>query len=324
MRKTMRNAFYTVSREVCVGARTALLIVILMFVGALGANGQNSGLSFMSIGIDAAAMARGDASTGSTSGAFATYWNPAALALEGKNAVGLSHHIWIDGFKTYAIATRFSTGKSSGLGLFITGTDSGDLEARDDPGPPTGTFQAQSINMGVSYGLTVGPLRLGASVKYITERIFDDSASGYAFDAGAHATFFNNGLNVGAVLQNVGEMNELRSKATELPKTFRTGIQFYPFRVVDGMNGTSLAHISISADVSHNIVDEISRVHIGADALILDIISLRLGFMTNDTLRGASTGIGLEIGELQFDYALIPFKDGFDGPAHILTLNYSY
>jgi len=285
---------------------------------------QKSGLSFMTIGIDAAGMAQADASTAGTSGAFATFWNPGALAIKGSNQVSLSHHIWIDGFKTYALAARFGVGSTSGIGLFITGTDSGDLEARDDPGPPTGTFQAQSINMGVSYGFKIGPVRVGATAKYITERIFDDSASGYAFDAGVHATFFKDGLNVGAVIQNVGKMNELRSKATELPRTLRSGLQFFPFRLIDGMDGSSLAHISVSADVSHNIVDEITQVHVGAEGRVLDIIALRLGFLSNDTLRGFSTGLGLEISELQFDYAVIPFKDGFDGPAHILSLIYAY
>ena len=301
-------------------AAAALLIVLVMQT----ARAQDSGLAFMAIGVDAASMARGDASVASTTGSFATYWNPAALAVGDANEVGISHHIWIDGVKTYALAGRFNTGRTSGLGLFITGTASGEIEQRDQPGPPSGTFEAQYINFGLSYGLTIGPVRFGASAKYITERIFDDSASGYGVDAGLHSTLFNGGLNVAAVIQNIGKMNELRSKASELPRTFRAGLQFFPFRLVDGLDGSSLAHVSVSTDVSRNLVDELTRVHIGAEALVLDVIAIRAGYLSNDTLRGFSTGIGLDIADLQFDYALIPFKDGFDGPAHILSLKYGY
>lgn len=290
----------------------------------LTASGQESGLSFLTVGTDAAAVARGDASTASARGAFATYWNPAGLAITGKNEVALSHHIWIDGVKTYALAARFGVGTGSGLGLFITGTDSGELEARDQPGPPTGTFETQFLNFGGSYAVTMGRVRAGITAKYITERIFNDSASGYGIDLGLHASFLRDGLHIGAVLQNLGEMSDLRARATELPRTIRVGTQFFPFRVANGLDGTSLVDISISVDVSHNTVDDNTRIHVGADGQVLDVLIARLGYMSNDRLRGYSAGLGLHIAELTFDYALVPFEDGFDGPAHILSLSYDY
>ncbi len=285
---------------------------------------QESGLAFLTIGIDAAAIARSDASTASTRGAYATFWNPAGLAIAGRNEVALSHHRWIDGIRTYSIAARFSAGKTSGVGLFITGTDSGPLEARDQPGPPTGTFEAQFLTVGGSYAFTFGPVRVGATVKYITERIYTDSARGYGIDAGLHASFLNNGFHAGAVIQNIGEMSELRTRATDLPKTFRFGTQFFPFRIINGMDGSTLVHISISADVSHNLIDENTRLHFGGDGRVLDVLIIRLGYMTNDELRGFSTGLGLEISDINFDYALVPFKEGFDGPAHVISLRYGY
>jgi len=304
--------------------RLTLFFLLLVSRTIDGAVAQESGLAFLTIGTDAAAVARADASTASTRGAYATFWNPAGLAIAGRNEVALSHHLWIDGIRTYSIAARFSAGKTSGVGLFITGTDSGELEARDQPGPPSGTFEAQFLTVGGSYAVTLGPVRAGMTVKYITERIFNDSARGYGFDVGLHASFLNNGLHLGTVIQNVGEMSELRSRATELPKTFRFGTQFFPFRVVNGMDGSSLVHISISADVSHNMVDDNTRVHFGGDGKVLDVLVIRLGYMTNDTLRGFSTGLGLEISDINFDYAMVPFKEGFDGPAHVISLRYGY
>lgn len=305
-------------------ARTVIILFFPVLSTIDFATAQESGLAFLTIGTDAAAVARADASTASTRGAYATFWNPAGLAIAGPNEVALSHHLWIDGIRTYSIAARFSVGKTSGAGLFITGTDSGELEARDQPGPPSGTFEAQFLTVGGSYALTFGPVRAGMTIKYITERIFNDTARGYGFDAGLHASFLNNGLHAGAVIQNVGEMGELRARATDLPKTFRFGTQFFPFRVVNALDGSSLVNISISADVSHNMVDENTRLHFGGDGRLLDVIIVRLGYMTSDALRGFSTGLGLEISDLSFDYAMVPFKDGFDGPAHVISLRFGY
>ena len=283
---------------------------------------QDSGLAFLSIGTNAAAGAMGDAQVSNSEDAFSTYWNPAGLAAATSNSAALSHHIWVAQTRTYSLASRFRSGPNGGVGLFLTALDSGDLEARQAPGEADGVFGAQFISLGASYGRSFGPLRLGVSAKYLSESIDTDNANGYAFDFGLQADFFDKGIRIGAAYQNIGEMSELNSFASELPRTLRGGISIYPFRVLAMADGTVLLNAFITGEVSHIFPSETTRYHIGAAAEVVELVTVRAGFVTNDELRGLTIGGGLGSNGFLFDYAFMPFDDGFGGPGHVLTLLY--
>lgn len=295
-------------------------VLVLLLVGE--AKGQDSGLAFLRIGTNAAAGAMGDAQVSNSNDAFSTYWNPAGLAAATSNSAGLSHHIWVAQTRTYSLAARFSSGNNGGVGLFLTALDSGDIEARENPGSPDGVFDAQFVSVGASYGRSFGPVRLGTSVKYLSERIFTNNATGYAFDFGLQADLFNEGLKLGAALQNIGEMSELSEVATELPRTLRAGVSLYPFRVLAMTDGTVLLNAFVTGEVSHIFPSETTRYHLGLAAEVVELVTVRAGYVTNDALRGITIGGGLGSNGFLFDYAFMPFDDGFDGPGHVLSLLY--
>ncbi len=288
-----------------------------------GAQAQDSGLSFLQIGADASALARGDAGVATDAGAFATYWNPAGLAENGGSEIAVSHHVWIADIRTYAASGRFRFG-SGGIGIFVTATGSGDLEARERPGDPDGFFDAQFVNAGIAYGRSLGPVRAGITLKYLTERIFTHSANGYAFDFGLQVSTMKDGLRLGAVLQNLGKMEKLNAEATKLPRLMRVGLEIFPFRILTAGDGAALLSTSLLLEVSHNTVTETTHYHIGLSGEVLETITARIGYISHDELRDISAGLGLEISGMKFDYAVLPFEDGFGGPAHILTLAYMY
>ena len=118
--------------------KRTLPLLLLLILSTVPAQAQESGLSFLRIGVNAGAGAMGDGQAAASRGAFATYWNPAGLAGEMANSVAFSHHIWIAETRTYSFATRFQSGERAGLGLFVTAFDSGDLEARLGPGDADG------------------------------------------------------------------------------------------------------------------------------------------------------------------------------------------
>ncbi len=297
-----------------------LFVLMFMLVGEV--SGQDSGLTFLRIGTNAAAGAMGDAQVSNSEDAFSTYWNPAGLAAATANSAGLSHHIWVAQTRTYSLAARFRSGNNGGVGLFLTALDSGDIEARENPGSPDGVFDAQFVSVGASYGRSFGPVRLGSSVKYLSERIFTNNATGYAFDFGFQADLFNEGLKLGAALQNIGEMSELSEIATELPRTLRAGISLYPFRVLAMADGTVLLNAFLTGEVSHVFPSETTRYHFGVAAEVVELVTVRAGYVTNDALRGITIGGGLGSNGFLFDYAFMPFDDGFDGPGHVLSLLY--
>ncbi len=295
-------------------------IVILLLTGNQ-AMGQEGGLAFLRIGTNAAAGAMGDAQVSNSSDAFSTYWNPAGLAAATSNSAALSHHIWVAQSRTYTVTSRFSSGPKGGVGLFVTALDSGDLDARENPGPSDGVFDAQFVSFGAAYGRSFGPVRFGVTAKYLSERIFANSATGYAFDFGFQADLLDNGIKIGAALQNVGEMNELNTEATELPKTFRAGFSIFPFRVLAMADGTVLLNAFLTGEIAHIFSSETTRYHIGAAAEVVDLVTVRAGYITDDSLRGITFGGGLGSNGFLFDYAFVPFDDGF-GTGHVLSLLY--
>ncbi len=291
---------------------------------ALPARAQEAGFAFLQVGNDAAASAMGDARVAFSRGPFATYWNPAGLAVDTQNALAAAHRIWIADERTYALAARFRAGAKGGLGLFLTATRNEDFEVRQRPGDPDGSFDVQFLALGASYARAFGPLRAGMTAKYLSEQIFSENASGFAFDFGAQLGLLDDALHFGAALQNVGEVNELATVATPLPRILRAGIAVLPFRILTETDGKALLNLQLAGEASHLFEDDLTRLHLGAGAEVFDLVMVRAGFITNDELRSLTLGAGLAFNAFLFDYAFVPFEDGFGGPGHVLTLVYGW
>lgn len=301
-----------------------MCLTVLVQLGTDTTAAQDSGLAFLRIGVDAQSLARGDAGVASERGPFATYWNPAGLASPQQNQVAVSHHVWIADVRTYAVSSKFRVGENTGIGLYMTATGAGDLEAREEPGESAGFFDAQFVNAGLALGRSFGNVRGGITVKYLSERIYVNSANGYAFDFGLQTTLLDGGLNLGAALQNVGSMERLNASATKLPRIIRGGLEIFPFRIFADQDNSLLLNTTVIIEVSHNTVTESAQFHAGLSGEVLETVTARVGYLSNDVLRDFSAGIGLVVADLKFDYAMLPFEDGFGGPAHIISLSFAY
>lgn len=286
---------------------------------------QNGDMAFLRVGTNAAAVAMGDAAVANSRDAFSTYWNPAGLAAAPSNALALSYHAWVADVQTYGLAARFRSGEKGGIGLFVTAMGTGALEARTQPSTqPDGLFNVQYLSTGVAYGRAIGPFRAGVTAKYLSERIFSETATGYAFDLGLQADLLRGGVQVGAAMQHLGEMSELAFESSRLPRTLRVGAALYPFRVLALDDHATLVSTVVAAEVVHLFPSETTQVHLGLGARFFDVLDLRAGYISNDTLRRFTAGLGLTYDALHFDYAVVPFENDFQGPGHILTLTYGW
>ncbi len=300
-----------------------LYIIAMALVCTQSVRAQDTGLTFLRIGVNAAASAMGDAQVAATEDAFSTYWNAAGLA-GASSGLAVSHRLWVGDVRAYDVAARLPAGRYGAWGLAVTATDSGDLEARELPGDPIGTFKAQFLSIAASYARILGPLRAGATVKYLRERIFEADASGYAFDAGIQLDLPRRLVTLGAALRNAGQMSELQGKATQLPQTLAVGAALHPFRIVANRDGAALLDLEVTAEVSHVSPGSETRMHSGIGVTILDLAIVRAGHISNDALRTLTFGLGLFWEQLIFDYAYIPFESGFEGPGHVLSLSYAW
>ncbi len=283
---------------------------------------QEAGLAFLRIGPNAEAAAMGDAQVAFSRDAFSTYWNPAGLAGAATNSASASYLTWVGDTKTYAGAMRLGAGKNGAFGLFVTANGSDDLEARESPGEAEGSFSVQFVNAGVAYGHTIGPVRAGVTAKYLAERIYSENASGYGFDVGLQTSLLADGLHLGAAVQNIGKMNELAEKDTDLPTALRVGGAFHPLRMLMSDDDAMLLQTVLTAEVVHVFPGETTQIHLGVGAELLDVLELRAGYISNDAVRRLSFGLGFGYEGVVFDYAFLPFEGGFNGPGHILTLSY--
>ena len=301
--------------------RVLATLALTLFAGPVV--GQDTGLSFLRIGVNAHGGSMGDAQVASVSNAFATYWNPAGLASERRSIAG-SHRIWVGDVRAYDIAAQLPAGRNSAWGLSLTATDSGDMEARTQPGEPEGMFSAQFINAGVSYARSIRGLRIGITGRYLRERIFDTNASGYAFDAGIQADLLSRSLNVGASVRNIGRMNELEVERTPLPRLLQGGIALSPLQIVGYTDNVRLLDLALALETSHLFDDNLTRLHVGVSVKVMELVDVRGGYVSSDELRDYTFGLGLSFDGIYADYAYIPFEGGFDGPGHILSLLYHW
>ena len=304
-------------------SRRRSAVVLLFLCTALVAQAQGNGLAFLTLDPDPAGQAAGGAYSASGSGPFAPLFNPAGLASGNRNGIALTFHDWIGDARTLGVAGRFGLGEKGGAGLYVLSTSSGDLEARDGPGPAEGTFEVQYFAVGAGVARQFGPVQIGAAGKVLSERVLDSSAGGFAFDGGVQIEAVE-GLRIGGAVQHLGDMSALETDATPLPTTVRGGVSLRPFRLMAATENTALLSTALHAEVVHRSEQtDPTQFRVGGEATLFDMVTLRGGYISGDPVRHFSVGAGLAVNAFRVDYAMLPLDTGF-GTGQLISLGYSW
>ncbi len=299
---------------------SAVLLALLLVNPA---SSQGAGLAFLTLDPDPAGQAAGGAYSASGIGPFAPLFNPAGLASGNANGLALTFQDWIGGARTVGVAGRFGLGEKAGAGLYVLSTSSGDLDARENPGPAEGTFDVQYLAVGAGVARQFGPLQIGIAGKVLSERVFDSSATGFAFDGGVQLEAMD-GFRIGGAVQHLGDMNALDTEATPLPTTFRGGISLRPFRLIATTESNALLTTALHAEVVHRFEQaDPTQIHLGGEATLFDMLTLRGGYVPGDPVRSISVGAGLVVGAFRLDYAMLPLDTGF-GTGQLISLGYNW
>lgn len=300
------------------------ILVILIALAWSEARGQTGGLAFLKVDPSAEALAAGSALTAITNDAFSTFINPAGLAGGGMSSAALTYNAWIADVQLFSLAGRFAAGQHGGIGIALSSSSSGDIEGRTQPGPPSSTSTATFLSAGFGYGHEIGPVRAGLTAKYVLEKLFEYSASGIALDVGAQIDVVKGRAWIGGVVQNLGSMEELNVQQTELPSTYRGGVTLQPVTVQMAEDGSEPVHVFVSADLLYRTDEEKTHVQLGAWVEALEFLWVRTGYLLDNELRSFTFGIGLEYESVRFDYAYLPFEEGFGGAGQVVSLQYFY
>jgi len=300
--------------------KNSIKIIIWLFLVVLTVYSQNdgaanTGMAFLKLGVTSRPVSMGDAVVSYNEDASATHYNPAALFAGSKVNALFTHNEQILGIRTEYLAAKVRFEKFA-FGLSVNNTSVGDIEIRNIPGDPLGTFDAQNFAFGLSVGYKVNKnLSLGITGKFLYEKIYVDNSSGYAFDFGGLYTLDK--LSFGLAISNFGSMSELRIESTKLPSAVRGGASY-----LFGIPGIS-STLRICAD-GYKVLDG-GKFHAntGAEMLYKDFLAVRIGYQSGYENKNLTTGIGIKYGVFNLDYAFVPYKYS-TGQSHTITLGTNF
>lgn len=290
-----------------------LFIIILIGERALAAQSSGAPGAFLRMSIGAKASAMGSAFSAVCNNASAMFWNPAGLSQVGRMQIDCGYHpLAYDRKLTFASAV-FPVKRYSSLGIGWVGFGVKDIEARTmNTQHPDFLFSDAENALIFSYAQRVfNAVAIGGIVKVLNHCLGLNRAFGFGFD-------------VGFLVRPIEQWRfALSYQDLKTHLRWETGFyEIFPCRIRLGTALRINDQILFAVDLSKT-QKETTRLHLGAEFDILDIISLRTGF-NNDRL---TVGFGLtlplypllvcfdyayrteELGELCHDFSvLLSFK----------------
>jgi hypothetical protein len=292
----------------------SLALVLLLLTSADGERVLGFSSLRVEPGVREAAM--GGSGAAGAFGPQAVAWNPSANA----GAVGFSATVhytkWLlDTHQQSVFLARETPWFNVGLGA--VSFSAGDFEYRVDPTEdPIGTFQPVEMTFYLNLARhIVDRVDAGITARYFYSRVMTDDATGLGVDAGLRYRPWR-ALSLGASVVDFGQTLTYRREVFWLPTRGRLGAS-YDFTPLDKLRLTA------SADGDYYFYSgEIDAVA-GVEAAWNELLFVRAGYDFAGTGQRLSTGLGIRLGRLRFDYSLAPLL-GELGLAHRLSLGFGY
>lgn len=294
----------------------ALLAVALLVPPAEAGEGS-AGLAFLKLGAGARAVALGDAYVAVGGDASSIYWNPAGTVDVGNIDVVLMHGEWFQGIRYDYVGGVSSDGERA-YGAAITGLYMDDLERRVGPdAEPDGHFGVFDVAVTGTYAQRLTEyLAVGGGFKYLSEKIDDETASGFAADLGAtYKIPAVPGLTAGLAVQNLGPTMKFIEDEFDLPVTYRLGGAVTSS--IEGWNADVL--FTGEAVIPH---DGNTKFHFGFEFEYERMLALRFGYRSGWDNQNVSVGLGAKVRNFRLDYAYVPFYSDL-GDTHRMSLGFT-
>lgn len=280
-----------------------LILITLISVLSSGLFAQSkvgtTAANFLTIPVGAKAAGMGGAVVAMVDDASSLYWNPGAASRLQGNELLVSYTDWLVGTSYNYAGLIFKMDDESAIGISINQLDYGQEEITTAT-QPNGTGQkwdAQDIALGLTYARNLTDrFSIGGSVKYISQQIWNESATAYALDIGLLFITQLEGLKIGMNISNFGTEMKLDGKdllqpvdidpaqagnnekitATlntdywTLPLTFTVGVG-YDLKIMEDVK-TSFA---LDAIIPNN---QSTHVNFGGEIVWNNLLSLRAGY----------------------------------------------
>ncbi len=318
----------------------AALLLVVFATGIVTAQTRKAGINsaaFLKVGVGARQIGMGSAVTSLTGDVTNMFWNPAGVALRDEKAqVSFTYNSWIGGLTQNAIAASYNVEGIGTIGLGVMTFGISGIPADRDVYSGNALLQALQIDQAtadtydymdllaqLTYSTYVmDRLMLGASVKFINEKIDDQNATAIGFDLGSVYNIGISNWNIGARISNLGSDMKFYDYASPIPLTFSIGTSLVPVRI--GANSVTLAVDAVKPQ------DGQQYYYSGLEYNYNDMVFLRGGWKLNYSYLGLA-GDGVDEGTSLRQGIRTSLEKGSLGAGvrvpmseYMLSLDYSY
>ncbi len=276
-----------------------------------------SGLNFLKIGQGARPAAMGGAFTAISDGIDAIFWNPAGLTKIEKRAYTLSYTNWLVDTKIYSGAFAVKYGRAA-LGLGVIALDPGDVEETTIFAPNgTGrTLDLGDLAIGAAYAITLTDrFSFGTQFRIIRESLDLETINTFDFNVGSWFKTGFKSTRLAMSLRNLSKDITIDEQPFFVPSVFSIGgaMEIY------GEQGDP-SYATLSSEALF-VTDFGTRVHVGAELWLANVLALRGGYKFNYDAESFSLGAGIkwELDDRMFtvDVSYTNFGDLLNEPIRI-------
>jgi hypothetical protein len=338
------------------------MVAFAMLVPAPAATQSKVGTTaaqFLGISVGPRAIAMGSAYVAEAQDVTSLYWNPGAAPLANKSEFVFSNSEWLVGTKFRWFGFMYNVDGENLVGLSLTQLDYGEDDVTTVANPEgTGErWSAKDLCIGLSYSRRLTDrFAMGLTAKYVSQSIWNETASSFGFDVGLlYVTGFH-GMRLGASLSNFGAdmkldgsdlltpvdidpqntggnknlVASLKTESWPMPLLFRIGL------AMDVVQ-TDEFKVTVAADALRP-TDNQESLNIGGEVGWRNLLFLRGGYKsilrvgskplsTDETQETLSLGAGLRyhaegIATLEVNYAFTKF--GLFGNLNTIGLAISF
>ncbi len=306
--------------------RICVLILLLfayckgMPLYAAGSIGT-SGADFLEIGVGSRPLGMGEAFTAATDDVNSIYYNPAGLGTMKYPVLQIMHQELILDSRFENISASFPLfngfmGISNSV-FWVPPFDKIDID-----GNKTGQVQFYNMSLVTAYGQSLGFMEIGASVKYIYQRIDTLSLHSAAVDFGILKRLYMyspfeapvRNLVLGLSVQNIGT----KAKDDPLPRMMRAGVSYYLTKWF-GLNVDLMQYFIDPSDLYDFTYgfNESFRMNLGFEVTYQNLIAFRGGYRFNDAGKySLGMGFNYAIKNLGFSIDTSYTDSGIFGPVY--------
>ena len=307
------------------------IFYIVLFVNAITfaqySNLGTAGAQFLQIPVAASAEGLGGAVIASVNDASSVFWNPAGLASVQNYDAHFTYLNWFELFDLNAAAFAYNLGEAGVLGVSLISftTERMEITTEEQPEGTGRYFDAQDLMMGLTYSrFFTDRFKAGITVKYIYQRIWNETADGIAFDIGTQYNLDFNNFTIAMSMSNFGpdfqfdgpDLDVIHLKDPDYPVSRLTpaGLRTSPFAlplhfqvgVAMDVYKDDFFKARVGLDATHPN-DNVERINLGTELTFFDRLFLRGGYKYNyddqDVSFGAGTNFPFGESVVRFDYS---------------------